>query len=70
MFHTGLSELSEQEQILKQFHDECEEYRNEYNAYKKHNDYSPEVRQIFSFYIDNLHRDGIISDDTVFNITM
>jgi hypothetical protein len=45
-------------------------YKHLYRSYKKHNDYNATIRTEFSFFIDYLVKDGIISQQLSENVTL
>ena len=57
-------------EIRNSFWDLHPEFKDEYRYRKKQNDYSTDVRVSFCDYIENLRRDGIITESQANRITL
>lgn len=57
-------------QVRDMFFDTFSMYQSERKRGKKQSDFTCDCRTAFCDYVDNLHKDGRISDKQAFNITL
>ncbi len=59
-----------QKQIRAAFWDSFPEFKGEYRANKRQNAYSCNVRVTFVDFVENLRRDGLISEKLAYRVTL
>ena len=57
-------------EIRSNFWDLYPEFQNEYRCRKKQNEYNATIRTAFVDYIDHLAKDGIITNNQAYRITL
>lgn len=62
--------MKTQKEIRQAFWNEFPEFKHEFRTRKTQNDYSCDIRCTFVDWIDNIHKDGIISDGMAQKITL
>lgn len=63
-------EMEDEDAARESFWDEHPEFEDEYDEGKSHNDYSAEIRTAFSQWLDGACRDGRLSDELAFEVTL
>jgi len=59
-----------QKQVRAAFWESYPQFKSEYRANKRQNDYSCDIRVTFVDFVENLRRDGLISEKLAYSVTL